>query len=69
MSLACWMRGATVFLLGAEEAQTAPLVCALTGHIAREACRLAAYQPKGRLIRRSLFLDEAALIHLVPLES
>ena len=38
---------ATVFLLGAEEAQAAPLVCALTGHIAREARRLAATQPGG----------------------
>jgi type IV secretion system protein VirD4 len=36
---------ATVFLLGAEETQAAPLVCALTGHIAREARRLAALQP------------------------
>ncbi|WP_224393179.1 type IV secretory system conjugative DNA transfer family protein [Pseudonocardia sp. ICBG1293] len=61
---------ATVFLLGAEEAQTAPLVCALTGHIAREARRLAAGQPKGRLDPPlGLFLDEAALISPVPLES
>ena len=28
---------ATVYLLGGEEAQAAPLVCALTGHIARQA--------------------------------
>ncbi|ANY06384.1 type IV secretory system conjugative DNA transfer family protein [Pseudonocardia sp. HH130630-07] len=61
---------ATVFLLGAEEAQTAPLVCALTGHIAREARRLAAHQPSGRLDPPlGLFLDEAALISPVPLES
>ena len=61
---------ATVFLLGAEEAQTAPLVCALTGHIAREARRLAAGQPAGRLDPpMGLFLDEAALISPVPLES
>jgi type IV secretion system protein VirD4 len=61
---------ATVFLLGAEEAQTAPLVCALTGHIAREARRLAAGQPAGRLDPPlGLFLDEAALISPVPLES
>jgi len=33
---------ATVFLLGGEETQTGSLVCALTGHIAREARRLAA---------------------------
>ena len=31
----------TVFLLGGEDGQTAPLVAALTGHIAREARRLA----------------------------
>ncbi|BBG03929.1 MULTISPECIES: type IV secretory system conjugative DNA transfer family protein [Pseudonocardia] len=61
---------ATVFLLGAEEAQTAPLVCALTGHIAREARRLAAGRPAGRLDPPlGLFLDEAALISPVPLES
>ncbi|GAA1392076.1 hypothetical protein GCM10009613_35870 [Pseudonocardia kongjuensis] len=61
---------ATVFLLGAEEAQTAPLVCALTGHIAREARRLAAGRPGGRLDPPlGLFLDEAALISPVPLES
>ena len=61
---------ATVFLLGAEEAQTAPLVCALTGHIAREARRLAATRPAGRLDPPlGLFLDEAALISPVPLES
>jgi type IV secretion system protein VirD4 len=61
---------ATVFLLGAEEAQTAPLVCALTGHIAREARRLAAGQLAGRLDPPlGLFLDEAALISPVPLES
>ena len=61
---------ATVFLLGAEEAQTAPLVCALTGHIAREARRIAAGQPAGRLDPPlGLFLDEAALISPVPLES
>ncbi|RZT89050.1 type IV secretory system conjugative DNA transfer VirD4/TraG family protein [Pseudonocardia sediminis] len=61
---------ATVFLLGAEEAQTAPLVCALTGHIAREARRIAAGRPAGRLDPPlGLFLDEAALISPVPLES
>ncbi|ALE82470.1 type IV secretory system conjugative DNA transfer family protein [Pseudonocardia sp. HH130629-09] len=61
---------ATVFLLGAEEAQTAPLVCALTGHIAREARRIAATKPAGRLDPPlGLFLDEAALISPVPLES
>lgn len=61
---------ATVFLLGAEETQVAPLVCALTGHIAREARRLAATEPAGRLDPPlGLFLDEAALISPVPLES
>ncbi len=61
---------ATVFLLGAEETQAAPLVCALTGHIAREARRLAALEPGGRLDPPlTLVLDEAALISPVPLES
>ena len=41
-SPSCSRSRATVFLLGAEETQAAPLVCALTGHIAREARRLAA---------------------------
>ena len=45
---------ATVFLLGAEETQAAPLVCALTGHIAREARRLAALEARAAgWIRRS----------------
>jgi type IV secretion system protein VirD4 len=58
---------ATVFLLGAEEANTGPLVCALTGHIAREARRLA---KGGRLDPPlTLALDEAALISPVPLEN
>ncbi|WP_300007462.1 TraM recognition domain-containing protein [Pseudonocardia sp.] len=60
---------ATVYLLGGEEAQVAPLVCALTGHIAREARRLAAFRPGGRLDPPlSLRLDEAALICPVPLD-
>jgi hypothetical protein len=61
---------ATVYLLGAEETHAAPLVCALTGYIAREARRIAARQPGGRLdppLR--LALDEAALISPVPLHS
>ncbi len=59
---------ATVYLLGAEETQTAPLVSALTGHIAREARRIAAHQPAGRLDPPlTLALDEAALICPVPL--
>ncbi|GAA4895687.1 type IV secretory system conjugative DNA transfer family protein [Actinomycetospora straminea] len=61
---------ATVFLLGAEEADTGPLVCALTGHIAREARRLATTKPAGRLDPPLLLaLDEAALISPVPLEN
>lgn len=60
---------ATVYMLGGEEAQVAPLVCALTGYIAREARRLAALQPGGRLDPPlSLRLDEAALICPVPLD-
>jgi type IV secretion system protein VirD4 len=61
---------ATVYLLGAEETQVAPLVTALTGHVAREARRLAAFRPAGRLHPPlGLFLDEAALISPVPLQS
>lgn len=61
---------ATVYLLGAEETQAAPLVCALTGYIAREARRLAAMRPSGRLDPPlTLALDEAALISPVPLPS
>lgn len=61
---------ATVFLLGAEETQTGALVCALAGHIAREARRLAATSRKGRLDPNLILaLDEAALISPVPLES
>ena len=59
----------TVYMLGGEEAQVTPLVCALTGYIAREARRLAAHQPGGRLDPPlSLRLDEAALICPVPLD-
>ena len=59
---------ASVYMLGGEEAQVAPLVCALTGYIAREARRLAAFCPGGRLDPPlSLRLDEAALICPVPL--
>jgi type IV secretion system protein VirD4 len=61
---------ATVYLLGAEETQAAPLVTALTGSIARQARRLAAHRPGGRLDPPlTLILDEAALISPVPLES
>ncbi len=61
---------ATVFLLGAEEAQVAPLMCALTGHVARQARQIAAGRPGGRLDPPlGLYLDEAFLICPVPLES
>ncbi len=60
----------TVFMLGAEDAQVAPLVTALTGHIAREARRLAGLMPSGRLDPPlTLALDEAALICPIPLDN
>ncbi|MCR3720168.1 MULTISPECIES: type IV secretory system conjugative DNA transfer family protein [Prauserella salsuginis group] len=60
----------TVFMLGAEDSQVAPLVTALTGHIAREARRLAAFEPGGRLDPPlTMALDEAALICPVPLDN
>lgn len=60
----------TVYMLGAEDSQVAPLVTALTGHIAREARRLAAFEPGGRLDPPlTLALDEAALICPVPLDN
>jgi type IV secretory pathway TraG/TraD family ATPase VirD4 len=60
----------TVYMLGAEDAQTAPLVTALTGHIAREARRIAATMPGGRLDPPlTLALDEAALICPIPLDN
>lgn len=66
-----WMleHRAAVFMIGAEEAQTAPLLTALTAHIAREARRIAAVQPGGRLDPAlTLALDEAALICTPPLD-
>ncbi len=58
----------TVYLLGATEAHTAPLITALTGHIAREARRLAALAPEGRLDPPlTLALDEAWLTCPAPL--
>ena len=49
---------------------TAPLVTALTGHIAREARRIAATRPGGRLDPPlTLALDEAALICPIPLDN
>jgi type IV secretory pathway TraG/TraD family ATPase VirD4 len=62
-------RRGTVYLLGGEEAALAPLVCALTGYVAREARRIAAEQPGGRLDPPlTLALDEAALICPIPLD-
>jgi hypothetical protein len=59
----------TVYLLGRNDAQVAPLLAALTGHIARQARRLAAEAPGGRLDPPlTLALDEAALICPVPLD-
>ncbi|NKQ54987.1 type IV secretory system conjugative DNA transfer family protein [Amycolatopsis sp. K13G38] len=59
---------ATVYMLGAEESHTAPLVAALTGHIAREARRIAEESPGGRLDPAlTLVLDEAALVCPIPL--
>ncbi|MDN5856018.1 MAG: TraM recognition domain-containing protein, partial [Actinomycetia bacterium] len=59
---------ASVYMLGGTEAQVAPLVAALTGHIARQARQLATAQPGGRLDPPlSLRLDEAALICPIPL--
>lgn len=58
----------TVYMLGAEEGHTAPLVAALTAHIAREARRIASESPGGRLDPSlTLALDEAALICPIPL--
>jgi type IV secretion system protein VirD4 len=60
----------TVYMLGAEDAQVAPLVTALTGHIAREARRIAGTLPGGRLDPPlTLALDEAALICPLPLDN
>src|SRR6266498_240083 len=60
----------TVYMLGAEDAQVAPLVCALTGHIARTARQLASEMRGGRLDPPlTLALDEAALICPIPLDS
>jgi type IV secretion system protein VirD4 len=61
---------ATIYLLGAETGSTASLVAALTGHIAREARRISATMPSGRLdppLR--IVLDEANLICPIPLAS
>ncbi|MFD5090399.1 type IV secretory system conjugative DNA transfer family protein [Amycolatopsis thailandensis] len=60
----------TVYMLGAEEGHTAPLVAALTAHIAREARRIASESLGGRLDPAlTLVLDEAAIIAPVPLDA
>lgn len=57
----------TVYLLGREQGHTAPLLAALTGHIARTARRLAALSPGGRLDPPlTVALDEAARVSPVP---
>ncbi|MEU8226163.1 type IV secretory system conjugative DNA transfer family protein [Kribbella sp. NPDC048915] len=59
----------TVYLLGAEDRKTAPLVTALTAHIARHAKALAVRTPGRRLDPQlTMVLDEAALICLIPLD-
>jgi type IV secretion system protein VirD4 len=59
----------TVYLLGAQDAQVAPLVTALTGHVARAARQVAGRQVGGRLDPPlTLDLDEAALICPIPLD-
>lgn len=59
----------TLYLLGAEDGVTAPLVGALTAEIARSARALASMQPAGRLDPAlTIALDEAALICPVPLD-
>jgi type IV secretion system protein VirD4 len=58
----------TIYLLGRHEGHTAPLLAALTGHIARTARRLAPLQPGRRLDPPlTLVLDECARIAPVPL--
>lgn len=59
----------TVYLLGAHDEQVAPLVTALTGHIARVARAMASRMPGGRLDPAfTMVLDEAALICPIPLD-
>jgi type IV secretory pathway TraG/TraD family ATPase VirD4 len=59
----------TFYLLGAEDKKTAPLVTALTAHIARQAKALAVRTPGRRLDPQlTMVLDEAALICLIPLD-
>jgi type IV secretion system protein VirD4 len=59
----------TLYLLGAEDGVTAPLIAALTAEVAHRARMRAAEQPRGRLDPPlTVALDEAALICPVPLD-
>jgi type IV secretory pathway TraG/TraD family ATPase VirD4 len=59
----------TVFLLGAEDGTTAPLIAALTAEIAWQARMASAGMPAGRLDPPlTIALDEAALVCPVPLD-
>ncbi|GAA1531173.1 type IV secretory system conjugative DNA transfer family protein [Kribbella lupini] len=59
----------TVYLIGAEDKKTSPLVTALTANIARQAKAIAARSPRERLDPSlTMVLDEAALICLIPLD-
>jgi type IV secretion system protein VirD4 len=59
----------TVYLLGAEDAQHAPLLTALTGHLARTGRQIAGRSPDGRLDPPATFaLDEAPNICMIPLD-
>jgi type IV secretory pathway TraG/TraD family ATPase VirD4 len=59
----------TVYLIGAEDKKTSPLVTSLTAQIARHSRALSAGMPGGRLDPYlSMVLDEAALICLIPLD-
>lgn len=53
----------TIYLIGSKDSASAPLVSALTGMIAREARRIAALNPSGRLDPNlTLVLDECAIL-------
>ncbi len=59
----------TIYMLAEEDGLVAPLVTALTAHLAREARRIAGNMPKGRLDPPlTLVLDEAAIICPIPLD-
>jgi type IV secretion system protein VirD4 len=63
------LQAGTVYLLGAEDAQLAPLLTALTGHIARTGRQVAGRLPDGRLDPPATFaLDEAPNICMIPLD-